>query len=146
LAIGLHAVLRRRPGDGDRVLVIGAGTIRLCLLATLRMLGLHARVTVAAKHGGQAALARAPGAADRVPRARLADNAGQRLGGRGYKPVLGRTVYRGGYDVVCDCVGSRRALDDALRLAREGGAGVVVGGAGEIPWLDWPFVWMRELD
>ncbi|MFO7246533.1 MAG: zinc-binding dehydrogenase [Thermaerobacter sp.] len=146
LAIGLHAVLRRRPGDGDRVLVIGAGTIGLCLLAALRMLGLRAHVTVAAKHGVQADLARALGADHVVPPSRLADDARQRLGARGYKPILGRTVYRGGYDVVYDCVGSRRSLDDALRLAREGGAVVVVGGAGEIPWLDWTFVWMRELD
>ncbi|HEY8449869.1 MAG TPA: zinc-binding dehydrogenase, partial [Bacillota bacterium] len=60
--------------------------------------------------------------------------------------LLGRPVLRGGFDLVYDCVGSQRTLDDALRLTREGGTVVVVGGAGEVGTIDWTFVWMRELN
>ena len=145
LAVAFHGVLRRTPPAGARVLVIGAGTIGLCTVAALRLLGVDARVTVAARHGMQAELARALGA-DQVVSPREIGAAARAAGARAFRPLIGREVYRGGFDLVYDCVGTRRSLDDALRVAREGGTVVLLGGAGEIPRLDWTFVWMRELE
>ncbi|HEY8416309.1 MAG TPA: alcohol dehydrogenase catalytic domain-containing protein [Thermaerobacter sp.] len=145
LAVAFHGVLRRTPAAGSRVLVIGAGTIGLCTVAALRLLGVDARVTVAARHGMQADLARALGADEVVSPAEIGA-AARAAGARAFRPLIGREVYRGGFDLVYDCVGTRRSLDDALRVAREGGTVVLLGGAGEIPRLDWTFVWMRELE
>ena len=145
LAVATHGILRRPPARGARVLVIGAGTIGLCTVAALRLLGHEAHVTVAARHGIQARLAQALGASRVVSPADLG-RAAREAGARAFRPLIGREVYRGGFDVVYDCVGTRRSLDDALRLAREGGTVVLLGGAGEIPKTDWTFVWMRELE
>lgn len=146
ISIGMHAVLRNPPQTGDRLLVIGAGSIGLCLLAALQLLNLDSiDVTVVAKHPIQVQLAKALGATRVVSPADTTALA-QQMGAKSYRPLIGRAVFRGGFDIVYDCVGSRRSLDDALRLAREGGNVVVVGGAGEISRLDWTFVWMRELN
>ncbi|QBS37546.1 alcohol dehydrogenase [Thermaerobacter sp. FW80] len=145
LAIAVHGVLRRPPAAGARILVIGAGTIGLSTVAALRLLGYDAHVTVAARHGMQARLARELGASRVVSPADLGRAAAE-AGARAFRPLIGRAVYRGGFDLVYDCVGTRRSLDDALRLAREGGTVVLLGAAGEIPKIDWTFVWMRELE
>lgn len=145
LAIAAHGILRHPPVAGARVLVIGAGTIGLSTVAALRLLGYDAHVIVAARHGMQARLARELGA-DQVVSPGDLGRAATEAGARAFRPLLGRDVYRGGFDLVFDCAGTRRSLDDALRLAREGGTVVLLGAAGEISRLDWTFVWMRELE
>lgn len=146
ISIGMHAILRHPPQAGDHLLIIGAGTIGLCLLAALRLLEIdNIHVTITAKHPIQVHLAKALGADQVVTPSQIAAVA-QELGARPYKPIIGKNVFRGGFDTVYDCVGSRSSLDDALRLVREGGNVVVVGGAGEISRLDWTFIWMRELN
>lgn len=149
LAIALHAVLREPPGEGARVLVVGAGPIGLATIAALRLLELPVHVTVVAKYPLQEELARRFGA-DRVYRWRRGEAPAFRAarevtGARILKPVLGRAVVSGGFDVTYDCVGSRASLDDALRVTRPGGRVVVAGAAGQIPQLDWTFVWSKGL-
>lgn len=147
LAVAVHAVLRRRPEPGERVLVIGAGTIGLCTVAALRLLDVDCHITLVARYPFQAELGRSLGA-DQVIDGRgdglLQAAAGLPWSGL-HKPIMGRPVLRGGFDIVYDCVGSRSSLDDALRVTAEGGALVLVGGAGEVGALDWTFVWLREL-
>lgn len=145
-AAALHPVLRFPPRDHETVLVIGAGVIGLCLIAALRAIGSRARVIALAKYGFQADLARALGA-DAVVRRQgaydrqLADLLGARL----LRPILGPAVLTDGADLVYDCVGSAASLSDALRLARTGGRVVLVGLAGQLPAIDWTWVWLREL-
>lgn len=149
LGIALHAVLREPPAPGDRVLVIGAGPIGLNTVAALRLLELPVHVTVLAKYPIQADLARRFGA-DAVYRPGQGEEpafqaAREVTGARVLKPLLGRRVVSGGFDVTYDCVGSRASLDDALRVTRVGGLVVLAGAAGEIPRLDWTFVWAKSL-
>jgi len=63
LAVALHAVLAARPAAGSRVLIIGAGTVGLCVLAALRLLDAEAEVVAVARHPGQRELAKELGAA-----------------------------------------------------------------------------------
>lgn len=149
LAIAMHAVLRELPAEGERVLVIGAGPIGLSVVASLRLLEQPVHVTVVAKYPVQEELARRLGA-DQVYRwgageAPAFRAAGEVTGARILKPLLGRSVVSGGFDVTYDCVGSRSSLDDALRVTRAGGRVVLAGAAGEIPRLDWTFVWSKGL-
>lgn len=45
MSVGLHAVLRQLPEDGDHVLVIGGGMIAYTIIAAIRMLGIDCEIT-----------------------------------------------------------------------------------------------------
>ncbi|BAS26017.1 zinc-dependent alcohol dehydrogenase [Limnochorda pilosa] len=150
LSIALHAALREAPAPGERVLVLGAGPIGLATVASLRLLELPVHVTVLAKYPVQEDLARRLGADAVYRTARRGEDpafqaAREVAGARVLRPLLGRRVVSGGFDLTFDCVGSPSSLDDALRVTREGGRVVLVGAAGEVPRLDWTFVWARGL-
>jgi threonine dehydrogenase-like Zn-dependent dehydrogenase len=66
LACAVHAARRAQVEDGTRVLVVGAGAVGLFITLALRELTPAARITVVAKHRGQAELARVFGATDVV--------------------------------------------------------------------------------
>lgn len=48
--------------------------------------------------------------------------------------------------MIYDCVGSKHSIEQAFRLARAGGAIVLVGASGVLPEMDWSFVWSKELE
>lgn len=148
MSVALHAVLLAGIEAGQRVLVIGAGSIGLLTVASLTLLNTGTEVTVLARHPLQQSLADRLGAG-RVVReagraatdAALAEAAGAHL----HRPISGPGITTGGFDVVLDCVGSASSLDLAFRHARSGGQVVVVGGPGVLSGLDWTLVWTREL-
>lgn len=146
-SVALHAVLKRPPEPGSRVLVLGSGSLGLLVLAALRLLGADCHVAVVARYPFQARLAARLGA--EVVVAEAAGGAGAAAvrvaGAREYRPPLGRPVYAGGFDRVYDCVGSARSLDDSLRVAGPGAWIVVLGCVAEAPQADWSFLWAREL-
>jgi len=144
----LHPVMRCFPEDSETVLIIGAGVIGLCVLAALRCLGSRAHILVLAKYPFQARLARQYGADSVITTGggdyyqAVADAAGGRL----YKPILGKRVMMGGADVVYDCVGSERTIDDALRFAKAGGRLALIGLIGQTRKVDWTPLWFQELN
>jgi 2-desacetyl-2-hydroxyethyl bacteriochlorophyllide A dehydrogenase len=96
LAVAGHA-LRRVPGEpGNRILVVGGGSIGLSLVAVARAAGID--VDLGARYDHQHA-------------------AGERLG-------AGRTI-ADEYDVVVDAAGSQASLDEAVARVRPGGTIVV---------------------
>ena len=146
----LHSVMRNRPRNEDTVLVVGAGTIGICVVAAIRALGIACNIVVLSKYDVQTQLASRYGA-DKVIR----------LSGKGYgsiyetaealkarvlKPVIGPPVIVGGADIVFECVGNSRSVGDALRFARSGGKVVLLGLAGFLDRVDWTTVWLNELD
>ena len=143
-ACAIHAALRGRPGPGDAVLVVGAGTLGILTLLALRELTGAGRITVVAKHRRQADLARRFGATDVI-------GPGEALGAlrrsaRAFRvqPERGPGYLLGGVDVAYECVGAAGGLDLALRTTRAGGrvvlTGLPVAGADLAP------VWFRELE
>ncbi len=146
-ASALHPVMRSLPSDDQKALVLGAGTMGVCVVAALRAAGFSGRLLAVAKHPFQAELARRYGA-DEVLDAHgdLYRALAERTGGELHKPVLGkRVMLGGGADVVYECVGSDDVLDDALRLARPGGKVMLIGLSGVTKRVDWTFVWLKEL-
>ena len=146
-SVALHAVLAGPPTPGDRVLVIGGGTLGLCTLAALRLIRPATRVTILVRHPAQASMAERLGAVsvrhdsgDGALRAAETD-----AGARRYQPIVGGAVLTGGFDQVYDCVGSRRSLDASLRVTAARGRLVLVGGPGQLGGLDWTLAWTREL-
>lgn len=143
----LRPVLRNLPGDGDTVLVLGAGVVGLSVVAALRVVSSGARVIAVAKHAFQGEMARQFGA-DEVICLREGDllqAIARATGGKLYAPVLGREVLMGGADMVFECTGSESSLADSLRLARSG-ARVILLGLASIPRrVDWTPIWLNEL-
>jgi threonine dehydrogenase-like Zn-dependent dehydrogenase len=145
-SVALHAVLAEPPEAGERVLVIGGGTLGLCSVAALRLAAPRAEVILLARHDAQRAMGERLGAV-LAPRGRDAavQAAIRHAGARAHRSILGQAVLSGGFAQVYDAVGSRRSLADALRVADLGGRVVLVGGPGEVGGLDWTLAWSREL-
>jgi threonine dehydrogenase-like Zn-dependent dehydrogenase len=146
LACSVHAVRSCPPGAGERVLVVGAGSIGLLTLAALRALAPEAAVTVLARHEFQRDHALRLGAAqvvmDRGDRdAALAATSGARL----LKTIIGPPAAVGGFDRSFVCVSGRAGMDDALRFTRAGGTVVLLGNVRSLDGLDWTPVWLKEL-
>ena len=142
----VHAVLGVNPQPGHRALVIGAGTMGLLMVAAMQALAPQSPVTVLARHAFQARHATNLGAA-RTVMARgdylgeLAEAAGTRL----LKPILGRPIGVGGFDLVFVCISSVRGVEDAMRFARAGATIVLLGNATTLRGLDWTPLWIKEL-
>ena len=146
-ASALHPVMRSRPSNDQTALVLGAGTMGVCVVAALRATGFSGRLLATAKYPFQAELARHYGA-DEVMDARgdVYQAVADQTGGTLHKPVFGkRVMLGGGADVVYECVGSDETVDDALRLARPGGKVLLIGLSGVTKQVDWTFVWLKEL-
>ncbi|MDQ6887305.1 MAG: alcohol dehydrogenase catalytic domain-containing protein [Gemmatimonadota bacterium] len=142
----VHAVRSSLPASGDRVLVIGAGSIGLLTVAALRALSPDVDVTVLARHAFQGEHARSLGAST-IVRARgdyvheLAEAARARL----LRPIIGGPVAVGGFDGCFVCIGARRGIEDALRFTRAGGTAVLLGAASKLDGVDWTPLWLKEL-
>jgi threonine dehydrogenase-like Zn-dependent dehydrogenase len=144
-SIALHAALHW-PRRGDRVVVIGPGTIGLLVTAALRMLhpDLDLIMVSPGEFGSRAAVA--AGATRTLPTGPDAVEAlATTDGGRVLRPRLTRTpILEQGVDAVFDCVGLTDTIDLGLHLLRPTGMLVLVGGAGKQP-VDWSLVWNRQI-
>ncbi|MGO9909863.1 MAG: zinc-dependent alcohol dehydrogenase [Acidimicrobiales bacterium] len=131
--------------SGQRVVVLGAGTLGLCTIAALRAHALPGALVAVAKHPDQRRLARELGA-DHVVEPSEVIRAARRLTGSLALAGAGGSVERvtGGVDVVFDCVGSAESLESSLSVVRPGGEIVLVGMPGPIK-VDLAPLWQREV-
>ena len=147
LSVGARAALRRPPGPEEKVLVLGAGVIGLTVVQALRALSPQAHIAVIARYEHQAAMARKLGADVIIGRGEdpyqaTADITGAKL----YAGMLGNRMLLGGFDVIYDCVGSAQTTSDSLRMARAGGAVIMVGIKFAPLKVDLTPVWYQEVD
>lgn len=144
-SIGLHAALQWQR-RGDRVVVIGPGTIGLLVTAALRMLHPDLDIAVVCPDEFGAARAVAAGGSRTLPAGPAAVEAlAESDGGRVLRPRMTKTgILERGVDAVFDCVASAATLDLAMHLLRPTGMLVLVGGAGS-QQADWSLVWNRQL-
>jgi threonine dehydrogenase-like Zn-dependent dehydrogenase len=144
LACAIHAAHRAEVPSGGSVLIVGAGTVGILTLIAVRRFTAAGHVVIAAKHPGQRAAARMAGA-DEVVNPEHAAKAVRRISSAvKLTPERGQDFLLGGADVAIECVGSRSALDLALRTVKAGGrvvlSGIPGGGADLTP------LWFRELE
>ncbi len=144
-SIALHAALRW-PRQGDRAVVVGAGTIGLLLTAALRALHPDLEIVVLSNTPLGDRMARQVGASEVVASGAGAVAAiAARYGGRVLHPRLTKVGVLGeGVDAVFDCVAHEDTIDLALHLLRPNGTLVVVGAAAK-QGMDWSLVWSRRL-
>lgn len=144
-SIALHAALRWRR-TGDRVIVIGPGTIGLLTVAALRMLHPDIDIIVLSPDEFGAHQAMAAGADRTLPSdpstvETLAASDGGRVLRAKLTPI---PLLERGVDAVFDCVALPRTIELGMHLLRANGTFVLVGGAGKQDF-DWSLVWNRQL-
>lgn len=113
--VALHAVRRRSPRLGDRVLVLGAGPIGLyaCQLARIAGAG---EVYVLEPKAERRALA-----------SQLGATLALEPGAEANETIRARTAGSLGVDLVYECSGSQAAVDAGFELVRPGGAFMLIG-------------------
>jgi threonine dehydrogenase-like Zn-dependent dehydrogenase len=141
----LHPVLANPPAEGDRVVVLGSGTLGLMTVAALRATGFAGTVLAVAKYPAQAELARRLGATDVLrPGAGLPKAVAEATGASLFRGTLGPPTLLGGPEVVYDSVGSSATVQDALQMVRGGGRVVVVGISPSMS-VDSSCLWLKEV-
>lgn len=137
---GLHAVLRAQIEPDQTVVVLGAGTIGLCVLAAVRRHTQASTVIVTAKYPEQRRLASELGATQVVEPGEIRRAVRRHSGSR----MIG-SVLSGGADVVIDAVGSSSSIEDALAVTRPRGRIVMTGMPGVVE-VDLAPLWHREAE
>jgi threonine dehydrogenase-like Zn-dependent dehydrogenase len=145
IAVAVHAVLKETPQPGDRVLVIGAGTVGLNTLQVLKAFEPEARVTVMARYEAQAVMAKTLGADKIIMGGDLYEQVAEDSGGKLFNGMFGSRMILGGYDIVHDSIGSGRTIEDALRWVKSRGAVIFSGVELGTPKLDMAPVWHQEI-
>ena len=149
LGCSLRAAGRARLSGADAVLVYGAGMLGLGVVWALRALGYPGRVDVVARHRHQSELARRLGASEvlELPGERRGrfETIAKRTGGRVTRARFGNYMLSGGYDVVFECIGGRRTIEEALKWAGSRGQ-VIILGMGHGRGADMTPIWFGELD
>jgi threonine dehydrogenase-like Zn-dependent dehydrogenase len=146
LACAVHAVLKTNPREDETVLVIGAGSVGLFVVAALRQLTRAGRLMCVAKHERQRKEALRLGADEVVHPKETYTTLPATLGTQVYKPEIGKPVVLGGADKVYDCVGSAGTMEDAVRLTRPGGEATLVGMPSARSCLDLTALWHKEVN
>jgi threonine dehydrogenase-like Zn-dependent dehydrogenase len=146
-AVAIHAAWRRPVAAGERVLILGCGTIGFLLIQAVRALQPACEVTALAQFPWQAETARKVGA----EHAFLSSDDGfaqvaRLTGAELYEGRSGNRMLMGGFDLVFDVVGTAATLNNALRWTRAGGTVVLVGVNLHRMNLDVTPVWYQEVD
>ncbi len=144
-ACAVRAVLKQPPQDGDKVLVIGAGTIGLSVIAVLAAVTPRAEVYALTRYPHQAEMAERFGAKEIIPERDAYKKMARITGGQYIRGVLNNENVVGGFDMIYDAVGSDKTLRDALRWARGGGTVVLVGANFAPEHLDYSPILGQEV-
>lgn len=119
----VRAVLRFQPKPGDRVIVVGAGSLGLLTLIALRTLGFNPDLLVVAEQTFEVELVRSFSDAQVVmahtPGSCYEEVAAFVKGAVRY-PEAGRLTLEGGADLVYETTGTHERIEDALRFTGEG--------------------------
>ncbi|GCE04580.1 hypothetical protein KDAU_19090 [Dictyobacter aurantiacus] len=151
VAVALHAVLRHLPRPGDRVLIIGAGTVGLLVQQIVRALVPQCEVSVLARYTFQVEQATRLGAAHIIYPRDAYEGVQHATNAKLYNGMFGNKTLQGGYDVIYDTVGQKRGLfqrntlHHALRWIRPRGTIVLVGLSLEPMSIDLTPLWQHEI-
>jgi threonine dehydrogenase-like Zn-dependent dehydrogenase len=141
-ACAIHAVRRAGLQPDATVLVVGTGTVGLLTIAAVRSMVPTATVIAVAKHGRQARIAHGFGATV-VSSGEALGAVRRATGAFRLRPERAAPFLLGGVDVSFECVGSKDALDLALRTTKGRGR-IILAGMPE--GADLSPAWFRELE
>ena len=120
LGVALGTLEKANAKFGDTCLIIGAGSIGLCMLAAAKAMGMK-NIVVCAATRGRLGIAKKLGASHVI--AARETNLIEAM----------KTIHPGGTDVVVDCTGIEECIQQSLKLARKGGTVALAGyGRGKV--------------
>jgi len=143
----LRAVLQHPPRSGDRVIIVGAGSLGLMTLHAIQILGHKVEMLVVADHSFEAELV------GDISEARVAlrdspslmyEEVASFVKGAVHYPEAGRLTLEGGADLVYETTGCRERIDDALRFAGEGMRAVLLN-INRPSGFDLTPVWFKDV-
>ncbi len=146
LSCSLRGVLRAKLQAEDNVLVIGAGTMGLCTLASIKAINPDVNTSVMVKYDFQAEAARKLGADEVIIGKDIEEYLGDKTNAVKYHGFLGNKTYIGGFDLIFDCVGTASTIQNSLRWAKGKGKVMVLGIDFKQGKLDYTPVWYQEVD
>ena len=146
LSVGVRTALRRLPGTGQNALVVGCGIIGLAVIQALRALSPDCRIAAMARYPQQIKMASKLGADEVIHRERSYEAVARIASAKLYTGEFKNRMILGGFDVVYDCIGSRKTVQDSLRWARAGGTVVLTGVSLKPMHVDLTPVWYQDVD
>jgi threonine dehydrogenase-like Zn-dependent dehydrogenase len=145
--IGTHAVLRHPPGEGAKVLIVGAGMIGLSVLMAVRAVQPACEVTVLSRHDFQSQMAERLGAKNILNPRDDYRSIAKASGGKFFSAPLNRGIVVGGFDMIYDCVGNSNTLNDCLRWVKAKGKVVLIGSSlYPMADLDLVPIWYHQIE
>jgi len=150
-AVAIHAICRNPPKDDDTVVVVGAGTIGLMVIAAIRALGHRCNIVSLARYPFQAEIANRLGSDEIITEKnkRALYKKMVKVKGEGKLFIVAGQKYifgNVGPDLIYDCVGTEASMNDSLHYVRSNGKIVIVGlGYSITKNLDWSVQAYKEV-
>jgi threonine dehydrogenase-like Zn-dependent dehydrogenase len=145
-ARAVRAVLQHPPAKGDKVLVIGGGTLGLLTTYALRELVDHDECNLIVQHPFEGEMARHLGLGESIlsiDPAETYEQVADVVDGAVRYPEFGRICLEGGADLVFETTGERDHCEDAFRLAGEGKR-VILASARQTSGFDLSPLWLKN--
>ncbi|MDT8273049.1 MAG: zinc-binding dehydrogenase [Desulfomonilia bacterium] len=143
-SVSLHAVLKRPPAKGEKVLLIGAGVIGLNVIQFAKVIQPGCTIHVLDKLPFKKERARAMGA-DVVFEGDPYDEVRRYTGAHLYTGALANRTLVGGFDCIYDCVGYSSTVNDSLRWLKARGDYVLIGNQLSPVTFDMTPLWQQEV-
>lgn len=145
-SVGVRTALRCLPEPDQHVLVVGSGIIGLAVIQALQALSPDCFISAMARYPQQAKMAAKSGADEVIVQEDPYRASARITSGKLYTGKFKNRMILGGFDVVYDCVGSEKTLQDSLRWARAGGTVVLAGVCLKPMHIDLTPIWYQQVD
>ena len=127
-------------------MVVGSGIIGLTVIQALRAFSPECHISAMARYPQQTEMAEKLGADEIIAQEDPYKASARITSGKLYTGQFKNRMILGGFDVVYDCVGSPKTLQDSLRWARAGGTVVLSGISLKPMQVDLTPIWYQEAD
>ncbi len=148
----LQPILRSFAEDnnknkGKTVFIYGAGTLGLLGVFAIKALNLPWKVICGYRHSFQGEIAKKMGADHIIQTGNKFIENFIDITESSLKPVsIGKPNIEGGVDIVFDCVGSAKTLDDSLRMTKARGEVVLIATGHDLKGVDPTPLWFKEVN
>jgi threonine dehydrogenase-like Zn-dependent dehydrogenase len=146
LSVGVRSALRCLPEPDQHVLVVGSGIIGLAVIQAVRALSPDCHISAIARYPQQAKMAAKSGADEVIGQEDPYRASARTTSGKLYTGKFKNRMILGGFDVVYDCVGSEKTLQDSLRWTRAGGTVVLAGVCLKPMHIDLTPIWYQQVN